>query len=804
MDTDLEVSVLLDRFVNVDLFRQGIYYFKIGVSDIKYPLLHEISSQSNTKDVVIDERKGDEQNAAVPLRSLLPPARPEYKDHGLLSGKQLEALKASIETQNNTFATRGFRVQYENQRVRINEGCTFKLTLKKSSPKKNKRLVPSAVFIMIELMFFEYDSAAAKENTPITSKDKFETVDRCVLCVNDPSKNVLAMYPVTFSDKYFCLINVAVQTACVNMRFEKRVEKGKFYGSLKDYLFQNRTTSTEEPTEDEWETLNQHHFSAVAKLIQTYRALRERINHWVERYTLPTAFKEVENVLDFKRSFPYPDVTIPGYMTRESEVEVKTLFRLLKRLHERFTDESKEERSIDSVCQVLKKDISYFTSQVFDIWNTANTLIVLATSELTTDLWSDWREQRIDLWGRFFFQENKQLSDRFIPVKETDSTQTRVAEAVRKKQGDILSILPPAILDTRFMEGGSFHSSAIMFEQNLNGGMFSKSLSKRSNIEPTLLSCEDEEKLPIMKPDGTAVVASSQSEEELAHLFVFVHGYQGNSWDMRMFRNHLAVFTEQHNTLFFVSTKNEGKTNDDIRTLGQTLAGEIIDYMKSMGGPDEFGKISFVTHSLGGVIMREALTHPLLTDHLHKLESFISLAVCHCGYLFGRSKLTASGLWVIRMFNKSGCLDQLSLSDHKNPRHTYMYKLAKRKGLEYFKSILLVSSMEDKYTPYHSARIEIPEGVVKKDEKWGLVYEEIAKSLLSPLDNVKLTRFDISVAKKPGYKISLDSLVGRTAHILLLDKAQYIMQLLYLYPHLFLPDEDQRIRTPRFRASPRS
>jgi len=293
----------------------------------------------------------------------------------------------------------------------------------------------------------------------------------------------------------------------------------------------------------------------------------------------------------------------------------------------------------------------------------------------------------------------------------------------------------------------------------------------------------------------------SNSEYELAHLFVFVHGYQGNSWDMRMFRNHLAVVTEKHNTLFLLSTKNEGKTDNDIRTLGQNLAGEIVDYMKSMGGAEEFGKISFVAHSLGGIIMREALTHPLLTDHLHKLESFISLAVCHCGYLFGRSKLTASGLWAIRMFNKSGCLDQLSLNDHKNPRQTYMYKLAKRKGLEYFKNILLVSSMEDKYTPYHSARIEIPEGVVKKDEKWGMIYEEIAKSLLSPLGHVKLTRFDITVAKKPGYKISLDSLIGRTAHILLLDQAQYIMQLVYLYPRIFLPNEEERDHSSRLRLS---
>jgi hypothetical protein len=136
MNTVLEISVLLDRFVNVDLFRQGVYYFKIGVSDVKPPLLHEIVSQTDAKDTIIEEEKGGRSSAAIPLRSLLPPARVEYRDNGLLNRKQLETLEASIETQNNTFSTRGFRVQYENQRIRINEGCTFKLTMENPSQSK--------------------------------------------------------------------------------------------------------------------------------------------------------------------------------------------------------------------------------------------------------------------------------------------------------------------------------------------------------------------------------------------------------------------------------------------------------------------------------------------------------------------------------------------------------------------------------------------------------------------------------------------------------------------------------------------
>jgi hypothetical protein len=363
-------------------------------------------------------------------------------------------------------------------------------------------------------MLFEYDSTAAKENKPIPNKDLFDLVDRCVLCVNDPSKSVLAMYPVTFSDKYFCLVNMVVQTACLNFRFEKRIENGTFYGSLKDYLFNKRNTSIEEPNEDEWETIDQQHFTAVTKFIQTYRELQNRMNDWVGRYILPSAAKDIEGVLEFKHCFPYPDIVIPAYMKRNSKVEVKTLFRLLKWLSGRFVDESEGNRSFDQVFQELKKDISHFASQVFEIWNTMNTLIVLTRSDLANNLWSVWRDERIDLWSRFFFQENMQLKDRFRPVKATDNTQIRVAEEVRKKQDNIRSTLRPTILDSRFMEGGSFHSSAIMFEQSLNGGMPSKSQSKPSNTEPIILSSEDNEKLPDINPDGTAAHASTKSGSE--------------------------------------------------------------------------------------------------------------------------------------------------------------------------------------------------------------------------------------------------------------------------------------------------
>lgn len=268
------------------------------------------------------------------------------------------------------------------------------------------------------------------------------------------------------------------------------------------------------------------------------------------------------------------------------------------------------------------------------------------------------------------------------------------------------------------------------------------------------------------------------------HLFVLVHGYQGNSWDMRMFRNHLLVKCPNDLFLMSESNENEGQTEGDITEMGQRLANEIVEFIELniISQRHKLCRLSFITHSLGGIIAREALTNKVLKPYLSQCYTFISLAVCHCGYLFGRSKALQAGFWVMRSWKKSLCLSQLSLTDNENPRKTYMYKLSQKQSLSYFKNVLLVSSPEDRYTPYHSTRIEMHRKTVQ-DTKWGRIYNEMVRNLLRPLDNVNLTRFDVSFVNR---KINLDSMIGRSAHICFLEQPLYIDMLIHVYKKYFV------------------
>ena len=66
------------------------------------------------------------------------------------------------------------------------------------------------------------------------------------------------------------------------------------------------------------------------------------------------------------------------------------------------------------------------------------------------------------------------------------------------------------------------------------------------------------------------------------------------------------------------------------------------------------------------------------------------------------------------------CLSQLSLTDTTDPRESFLFQLSQKKGLEYFEHVFLLASQQDKYAPFHSARIENHKDV-HTDKKRGAV-----------------------------------------------------------------------------------
>ena len=107
---------------------------------------------------------------------------------------------------------------------------------------------------------------------------------------------------------------------------------------------------------------------------------------------------------------------------------------------------------------------------------------------------------------------------------------------------------------------------------------------------------------------------------------------------------------------------------------------------------------------MGGVIARCSLRY-LYQDFPDQFGFFCSLSSPHLGYLSGVDSMIKAGLWMIRKFKPVTSLSQLSMEDNKNLKNTLIYRLSQHGNLRRFRKIILVSSYEDSYVAWHSARV---------------------------------------------------------------------------------------------------
>ena len=83
------------------------------------------------------------------------------------------------------------------------------------------------------------------------------------------------------------------------------------------------------------------------------------------------------------------------------------------------------------------------------------------------------------------------------------------------------------------------------------------------------------------------------------------------------------------------------------------------------------------------------------------------------------------------------------MNDHEDPKQTFMYKLSRNDHLNLFNNVILMSSPQDSYVPYSSARIQPakPSGNNKID----LAIFEMAKNIWSRISNDMIVRIDVDL-----------------------------------------------------------
>ncbi|KAF7488241.1 Uncharacterized protein SSS_05221 [Sarcoptes scabiei] len=260
------------------------------------------------------------------------------------------------------------------------------------------------------------------------------------------------------------------------------------------------------------------------------------------------------------------------------------------------------------------------------------------------------------------------------------------------------------------------------------------------------------------------------------HLIVCVHGLDGNSADLRLMKTYLEIGLPMNNFEFLMSQRNQGETFDSLETLTDRLINEIENFISTLNVNPT--KISFIGHSLGNIIIRAAITRTDFSQRWrNQFHTFLSLSGPHLGLAYNRSGLVNIGLWFIQKFKRASSLIQLSMKDSSNLKETFLYRLSKKSGLEHFRNILLCGSSQDYYVPIHSAHIELCSAALNDSSDFGIAYREMTKNILEPLigkPNINIVRYDVHHALDH----NTNSLIGRAAHIAVLDSELFIEKFL--------------------------
>jgi hypothetical protein len=211
----------------------------------------------------------------------------------------------------------------------------------------------------------------------------------------------------------------------------------------------------------------------------------------------------------------------------------------------------------------------------------------------------------------------------------------------------------------------------------------------------------------IEKEEGCSSLNESMEMGKLSghslHLIILVHGFQGNCHDMRLIKHTISSINP--GCILLPSCSNQEDTECDLTEMGKRLANEVKAFIKDWNEGSVFNRISFIGHSIGGLIIRASLQ--FLSEYSNKMWMYISLSSPHLGYIYSNSKIIGAGIWLLKTWKKSLCLEQLSLSDSKDLKECCLYKLSDIEGLNWFSHVFLVSSYQDSYAPYESTRIQL-------------------------------------------------------------------------------------------------
>lgn len=766
LDTVQEIAIYIHRFHNLDLFQQGWYQIKISIR----------------------WEDGEYTSLGTPARVV------QYEAPDLGSDDVFGVWR--IDDTDNSFSTQPFRIKYARQDVLLSILISFNLSLgRHEGPPR------SGVILKFELM---YATAMEKGPEMLASLEAFPAA---VHEFRIPPKALLGLHsycPVHFDAFHAVLVDVSIHTSLL-----------KLGSSLSARKVPSDSCTAKDDAGDGFTGLN-HVASVDLEDVMLVKALL------TARDTL------LEELLKLSRAIDRP-IDLTDFISKMDDM--KLFDSVLQVNHDAADGEvsgqgkpqnglEKVNGALDFRSEQLIRSLSrgdllntfhLLGDQVSYLWNTFLNFHRANERRIMEVLRDAWAKDRRAEWSIWMVYSKVEMPHNYINIGADDSSLHGVHNRVSslwKLSGDPaqtaamraelhrrsisqMNINNRSIQDMHIF-GNPSQIPIVIVERVMNSPLRSNSdnsFLRNLDVIDSLGSLTGPSSAAIKKQSGP----SRQIGGRVLKIVVFVHGFQGHHLDLRLVRNQWLLIDPK--TEFLMSEANEDKTTDDFREMGSRLAQEVVSFVKKKmdkvsrsGGLGDI-KISFVGHSIGNIIIRTALADSIMEPFLNYLYTYVSISGPHLGYLYCSNSLFNSGLWLLKKLKGTQCIHQLTFTDDPDLQNTFFYKLCKQKTLERFRHIILLSSPQDGYVPYHSARIESCQAASLDSSRKAKVFLEMLNNCLDQIrepssEHRVLMRCDVNFDMS-SYGKNLNTFIGRAAHIEFLESDIFARFIMWSFPELF-------------------
>ncbi|CAA7024113.1 unnamed protein product [Microthlaspi erraticum] len=748
VDTVQEIAIYIHRFHNLDLFQQGWYQIKITMR----------------------WEDGDDEIRGIPSRVVQYEA-PESGYNGVWR----------IDDTDNSFLTQPFRIKYARQDIRLCMMVSFTLPLP-----RYEGTATSAAILKFELMYTPcMDNSANKH---------LEALPAAIHEFRIPPKALTGLHsycPVHFDTLHAVLVDMSVHISILKSAAYRRP------ASLSSGVGKN-VTGNNAPSFKKALGLLATADKKVVSFVKGLLGARDNLLEEMKR--LSEAVGQSIDLSDFLSEMNNVPLAVAGGSGQGKE---QNSLEKLNITSNSANDDWLHELSKDHLSRLF----NLLGTQLHYLWNTFlgfhrdnNTKLL----EYLCDIWT--RDRRAE-WSIWMVYSKVEMPHHFINSGMSDI----INLSAHKRASSVLKLTDPAQLAANRAElhrrsiaqmrinnrsiqdmhilGDPMRVPIIIVERVLNAPR--RTLSDNSylrHVDMINLNSDETEK--------AKATNSKHSPRELK-IVVFVHGFQGHHLDLRLVRNQWLMIDPKIE--FLMSEANEEKTHGDFREMGQRLAEEVVSFLKrkkdkyARHGHLKSIKLSFVGHSIGNVIIRTAIADSLMEPYRKLLHTYLSLSGPHLGYLYSTNSLFNSGLWLLKKLKSTQVIHQLTLTDDPDLRRTFFYNLCKQKTLENFKNIILLSSPQDGYVPYHSARIESCQPASFDSTKRGIAFLEMLNNCMdqirgpapeAPHQQRVFMRCDVNFDTTV-YGRNLNSFIGRAAHIEFLESDIFARFIMWSFQDLF-------------------